>query len=183
LGERREALARAGGLEPIRGAIIDDCALARRIKLDEHGGRHPIWLGLTDALRSIRPYQGLGGIWSMIARSAYAQLGYSPVMLTLAVAGMTILYLAPPLFLLTYPLHGEPVTAALGGLAWLLMAVAMLPTLRLYRQPIGCSLLLPVAAFLYCAMTVDSALAHWRGRGGAWKGRTHSTASPSASGR
>ena len=33
------------------------------------------------------------------------------------------------------------------------------------------ALLLPLAGALYAAMTFDSALAHWRGRGGAWKGR------------
>jgi hypothetical protein len=39
--------------------------------------------------------------------------------------------------------------------------------------------LLPVAAAFYCAMTADSAVRHWRGRGGAWKGRVHpATASP-----
>src|ERR1700685_3474127 len=40
---RAETLERAGGLAAIRGAIIDDCALARLLK--RHDGR--LWIGLT----------------------------------------------------------------------------------------------------------------------------------------
>ena len=52
---RREALERAGGIAAIRSEIIDDCALARRLKAEG-----PIWLGLTRRARSLRPY---GGFW------------------------------------------------------------------------------------------------------------------------
>jgi hypothetical protein len=33
---------------------------------------------------------------------------------------------------------------------------------------------LPIVALLYTLMTLDSALRHWQGRGGAWKGRVYS---------
>jgi hypothetical protein len=56
------------------------------------------------------------------------------------------------------------------------MSVAITPTLRLYGQPLWLAPLLPVAALFYCAMTFSSALAHYRGRGGAWKGRVQSSA-------
>ena len=46
---RRESLRAAGGMASIRNALIDDCALAKRLKA--HG---PIWIGLTDA-RAQRP--------------------------------------------------------------------------------------------------------------------------------
>ena len=49
---RRDALERAGGIAAIRSEIIDDCALARRLK-----GQGPIWLGLTrraDELAALR---------------------------------------------------------------------------------------------------------------------------------
>ena len=65
---------RAGGIAAIRSEIIDDCALARRPE-----GQGPIWLGLTRRATSLRPYGGFRKIGGMIARSAYAQLGYSPL--------------------------------------------------------------------------------------------------------
>ena len=84
---RRQAVEAAGGLAAIRGEIIDDCALGRLMK---HQG--PIWLGLTKRAQSLRPYAGLGEIAAMVARSAYAQLGHSPLMLAGTVVGMAIVY-------------------------------------------------------------------------------------------
>jgi hypothetical protein len=69
---RREALLAAGGIESIRGELIDDCALARRLK-----ARGPIRLTLTERVRSLRPYAGIGEIRRMVARSAYAQLRFA----------------------------------------------------------------------------------------------------------
>ena len=163
---RRAALNAIGGIGKIRSAVIDDCALARELKRNG-----PIWLGLSRDVRSTRPYDGLAGVWKMVARSAYDQLGYSPPMLAGAVAGMLIVYLAPPLLALGQAWHGSALAASLGGAAWLLMAFSYIPTLRLYRQPPVLGLLLPVAGVLYDLMTLDSALAYYRGRGAYWKGR------------
>ena len=80
---RRDALERAGGIAAIRSEIIDDCALARRLK-----DQGPIWLGLTRRAVSLRPYGGFLKIGRMISRSAYAQLGYSPLVLAGTVAAM-----------------------------------------------------------------------------------------------
>ena len=121
---RRAALERAGGMASIRSEIIDDCALARRIK--EAGA---IRLGLARRACSLRPYGGLADIGHMISRSAYAQLRYSPLLLVATVAGMMLAYLAPPLLAL---LAGG-VAQASGALAWVLMAVAFQPMLRFYR--------------------------------------------------
>ena len=165
-------LAAAGGLAKIKDALIDDCALARLIKNPAVGGS--LWLGLATESRSIRPYEGLAPIWRMVARSAYTQLGHSPLLLAATLVGMALVYLAPPLLALGAPLHGQPWPALAGLAAWALMALAVWPTLRLYRQPPWLAPLLPLAALLYGAMTFDSALRHWRGRGGAWKGRVRS---------
>jgi hopene-associated glycosyltransferase HpnB len=160
---RRSALARIDGVSGIRGALIDDCALAAALK---PGG--PIWLGLASRTRSLRVYAKLGDIWSMVARTAYVQLGHSPLLLVLAVLGMAITYLAPPLLLLA---GGWP--ALLGGLAWAAMAVAYAPTLRRYRRSLLWAPLLPLVALFYSAATIGSAWRHYRGRGGAWKGRVY----------
>ena len=172
---RREALARAGGFAAIKGALIDDCALARLIKHGPPpGGR--IWIGLATTARSIRPYRGLGELWRMVARSAYTQLRHSPLLLAGTLIAMTMTFLVPPALVVTLPAHGDGPAALAAGAAWALMAVSAGPTVALYRQPLWLAALLPVAAAFYGAMTADSARRHWRGRGGMWKGRVHPAA-------
>ncbi len=173
---RRDALARAGGFAAIKGELIDDCALARRIKglppaEGAADGARGLWLGLATASRSIRPYRGLGDIWRMVARSAYTQLRHSPRRLLATLMGLALTFLAPPLVGLSAGLHGDNPAAIMGFTAWSLMALSAVPTYRLYRQPVWLASFLPLAAAFYGAMTLDSALKHWRGAGGAWKGR------------
>jgi hopene-associated glycosyltransferase HpnB len=159
----RAALQRIGGVASVRDALIDDCALAGRIKA---GGR--IWLGLAGETRSLRRYEGLGDIWRMIARTAYSQLGYSPLLLGATVLGLAVTYLAPPILVLA----GSDETSFLAGAAaWLAMTIAFVPILRVYEQPPLIAPLLPVIAAFYLAATIDSARRHWQGRGGEWKGR------------
>jgi hopene-associated glycosyltransferase HpnB len=160
---RRAALERIGGLDTIRGEIIDDCALAGQVK---PGGA--IWLGLGDGARSIRPYRSWRELWDMIARCAFAQLGYSAPALAGATAGMALTYLVPPL--VVFCAHGLA-AKALGALAWAMMSASFVPILRFYRCPIWIAPLLPLIALFYIAATCASAVQFWRGRGGAWKGR------------
>lgn len=163
-----DALRTAGGVAAIRGALIDDCALAAALK--PHG---PIWLGLTGRVESIRPYERFEAIRRMVARSAYAQLRYSPLLLVGTVAGMALTFLAAP----TLALFAAGWPQLSGWLAWGMMALAFQPTLRFY----GCSPLwgvaLPAIALAYVAFTVDSAYQHGRGRGGLWKGRAQAEVS------
>ncbi|MEI6558336.1 MAG: glycosyltransferase [Rhodospirillaceae bacterium] len=166
---RRQALEAAGGIARIRGALIDDCTLGAVIK----AGPGRIWLGLTSRLISLRPYTRFGEIWDMVARTAYTQLRYSPLLLLGTVSAMALTYLAAPLAVLTAPLHQVWLAAALGLAAWGLIVVAYRPTLTLYGKPAAAALLLPMVGFLYSLMTVASAARHWRGRGGQWKGRTY----------
>ncbi len=79
----RAALAAAGGIAAIRGALIDDCALGALLKR-----QGPIRLVLTDRSESLRPYPRIGDVGAMIARSAYAQLGYSPLLLAGTLLGL-----------------------------------------------------------------------------------------------
>ncbi|MET7742526.1 glycosyltransferase [Streptomyces sp. NPDC005385] len=166
---RADAAERARIPDAIRHAVIDDVALAKAVK--RGGGR--IWLGLADRVDSVRPYPRLHDLWRMVSRSAYAQLRHSPPVLAGTVAGLALVYLVPPVALLAGLATGAAWAAAAGGLAWVLMAATYLPMLRYYRQPRWLAPLLPVTAFLYLLMTVDSAVQHYRGRGAAWKGRTY----------
>ena len=167
------ALERIGGLVPLRGEVIDDCALAAALK---QVGR--LWLGLTSTEHSIRPYAGLRDVWEMVARSAYTQLRHSPLILAGTVLGLVLVYLVPPLALLLWPLHGDGVAATAGAAAWLAMAATFLPTLALYGRTPALSVALPLAGLLYAGMTLDSARRHWTGRGATWKGRVGAGAAP-----
>ncbi|HEY7688761.1 MAG TPA: glycosyltransferase [Dongiaceae bacterium] len=166
---RRQALERIGGLAALRGALIDDCTLAMRVK--RAGGR--LWIGLTDTSRSLRVYDRLRPIWMMVARSAFTQLRYSAWLLAGTVLGMTLVYLVPLLLVVTFPLHGQPVPAAIGLAGMLLMAFAYRPTIAYFALPWTWALTLPAAALLYLAMTVDSARRYWFGLGSHWKGRDY----------
>jgi hopene-associated glycosyltransferase HpnB len=160
---RRAALDRVGGLATIKGALIDDCALARAIK--EAGGS--IGLDLSEDTASLRPYPSIAAIWNMVARSAYTQLRYSPLLLAGTVAAMAVTYLAPPLLFVLGPVWAS----WLGGMAWLLMSLIFLPMVRWYGMAPAWSLLLPATALVYLGATLASGWRHFRGRGGSWKGR------------
>jgi hopene-associated glycosyltransferase HpnB len=159
---RLTALDAAGGIDSIRTALIDDCALAARLKT-----QGPIRLSLTEGVRSIRPYPAIDDIRRMVARSAYAQLRYSPLLLIGTVAGMFVTYVAP----VALALFGHGPAQAIGLVTWALMAIAFQPILRLYRLSPLWGVFLPAIAFAYMVFTLDSAYQHARGVGGMWKGR------------
>jgi hypothetical protein len=162
---RRAALERIGGIARIGGELIDDCALARAVK--DSGGR--VWLGLSDTAVSLREYRTFGEIGRMISRSAYTQLGYSPLVLAGTVAGLVVTYLAPPLLTLLAP---RGAASGMGAMAWLLMTATYWPSVRYTTRHWFWAPLLPLIALFYMSATIHSAVAHWRGRGGMWKGRT-----------
>jgi hopene-associated glycosyltransferase HpnB len=163
---RREALAAAGGLAAIRGALIDDCALAKLLKA--HGR---IAIALTEHAHSARAYSAIGDVRRMVARTAYAQLRYSPLLLAATVLGLALTYLAP----VTLALFAVGFAQFAGLFAWALIATAFRPILRFYGMSSLGSWLwaaaLPAIAAMYMAFTLDSAYQHARGRGGMWKGR------------
>jgi len=164
---RADALRAAGGIDVIRDALIDDCALARAMK--QQG---PIWLGLTDRVVSIRPYTGWGEIRRMVARSAYAQLNYSPLQLIGCVAGLVLTYLVPPLTALLFSGWAQ----IFGLAAWALMALSFQPILRFYRLSPLWGVALPAISFLFMLYTLDSAYQYFAGKGGSWKGRVQAKA-------
>jgi len=166
---RRGALIRIGGIEAVRGALIDDVALAGAVKA---GGR--IFLGHSALARSIRPYPKIADIWRMIARSAYAQLRFSPVVLVATTLAMGLVWLVPPIAALS----GHGLACFLGLLTWALFAAAYWPTLNRFHRSFLWALLLPAIALFYMAATIGSAVNHHRGRGVVWKGRAYAGGSP-----
>ena len=169
---RPEALVRAGGLEQIKGEIIDDCSLARAVK--RSGGK--IWLGLSDNAQSIRPYPTFASIGRMISRTAFNQLDHSVLLLFIAFLGLLFTYIAP----LAVMVSSIPAAMLAGGIAFTLMMIAYLPMVRFYRLNPLWALTLPIAAMFYLAATMNSAVEYWLGRGGQWKGRAQDQASAGA---
>src|SRR5436190_1962735 len=182
---RRGALEKAGGLAPIRGALIDDVAMGRMIKRQ----RGRCWLGVTRQVVSVRPYPGLASLWRMVARSAYTQLRCSPLVLAGTLTGLLFLYALPPAGAITGLVAvlagtggtggagaaGAALTLGAGLAGWALMSLSYLPMLRLYRLSPLRAPGLPLIALLYAAMTADSARRHYAGLGAEWRGRTTDT--------
>ena len=162
---RRRALDAIGGIEAVRGALIDDVALAASVK--RRGGR--IWLGHARQARSVRPYPGAADVWRMVARTAYVQLRFSPAMLLATVAGMGVVWVAP---VATLALGGKR-ARMMGGVATALSLASFLPTLRRFKLSPVWALALPGVAVFYVAATVGSAVQHHRGRGVVWKSRAY----------
>jgi hopene-associated glycosyltransferase HpnB len=161
---RRRALQRIGGLESVRGELIDDVALAAAVK---KGGR--IWLGHASLARSVRPYPAVQDIWRMITRTAYVQLRYSPFLLMATVVAMVVVWLVPP----AAALFGHGLARWCGMAAWLMLALSYRPTLRRFRRIGLWAPLLPLVAAFYMVATIGSAVNHALGRGVAWKGRAY----------
>jgi len=165
---RSETLQAAGGIEKIKDKVIDDCALALLIK--QH---RPIWLGLSTGTKSLRAYDALKPIWRMVTRTAYVQLNHQILLLLGTIIGMGLLYIVPIITLGFGVFVGNEAMIALGGIAWLILSWTFLPTLDLYDLNACWALFLPLAGLIYLVMTIDSARAHYAGKGGAWKGRTY----------
>jgi hopene-associated glycosyltransferase HpnB len=164
---RADALAKVGGIASIRGALIDDCSLAAKLKTVG-----PIWLALTYRVHSIRPYPAFADVARMVSRSAYSQLRYSLLALIATTLGMAITFVVPPIL----GLFASGLPRYLGLLAWAAMSLSFVPTLRYYRLSPIWSLALPGIALLYMSYTLQSAYQHFRRRGGQWKGRVHADA-------
>jgi hopene-associated glycosyltransferase HpnB len=161
---RREVLADCGGIDAIKTALIDDVALATLVKR-----RAAIYLGHSGLATSIRPYPQWSDIWQMIARTAFTQLRYSPMLLTVTVVGLALVWLVPPAALV----FGHGATALAGLIALVLAMISYLPTLARYGRSPAWAMALPVIALFYMAATIASATNHWFGSGARWKNRAY----------
>jgi hopene-associated glycosyltransferase HpnB len=160
---RPDALARAAGIESIRGEIIDDCALAKAIK--GSGGR--VWLGLADVSSSLRPYGSVREIRRMVARTAFNQLKHSTLLLIGSVVGLLLTFVLPIVLLLS----GSLAATVLATAAIVLMLASYVSMVLYYRLLPMWSLALPASACFYLWATLQSAWNFYRGHGGQWKGR------------
>jgi len=161
---RREALERIGGLDAIKGALIDDVALARAVK-----PTGAIFLGHSGLAVSIRTYPGFADLWRMISRTAFTQLRHSGALLALTLLGLALVWLVP----VWAAAFGHGPERAFGFAALALAALSYLPTLKRYARSGLWVIALPLIALFYMAATAGSALDHWRGVGARWKNRAY----------
>jgi len=162
---RASVLEAVGAFGSLKDALIDDCSLARKVK--ERGFR--TWIGLTRHVESRRPYEGLRGIWEMVARTAYTQLRYSPLLLLVCTWIMLTAFGAP----LAGLAAGPASTRIVSGVALAAMGLSYAPVLRYYGLSPAEAAALPVSAGLYLAMTWTSALRYLRGVRSSWRGRVY----------
>ncbi len=162
---KTKVLKHVGAFEAIRQALIDDCALASRVK--RAGFR--TWIGLTRSVVSLRRYQGLGKIWHMVERTAFTQLRHSWLLLFLTTIVMSVMFIWPVAGILSS--NWKMVVPCLAALSF--MCITYLPTLRYYNQPAILAPTLPLVATLYMAMTWSSAMRFATGKGACWKERKY----------
>jgi hopene-associated glycosyltransferase HpnB len=164
---RREALARIGGIAAIKGALIDDVALATALKRSGS-----IFLGHSGLAKSIRQYPGFDDIFTMVSRTAFTQLRYSALVLAATLVGLALVWLVPG-----YEIFAGHGWSFLFGLAaFALAAMSYMPTLARYGRPKFWALALPLIALFYMVATISSAVTHWRGTGAIWKNRAYGPA-------
>ncbi len=162
---KTKKLEEIGGFAALKNALIDDCSLARKIKLSN--GR--TWIGLTHSAVSHRNYDTLDTIWNMVARTAYTQLFHSVILLLLCTAIMVAAFLLPPALVVVMDL---PIIL-ICCLAMVLMVLSYVPVIRYYDLNPLWLFTLPVAALFYLCMTWSSAIRHWQGTGAVWKNRAY----------
>jgi hopene-associated glycosyltransferase HpnB len=174
---RRAALEEAGGFRAISHTLIDDCALVNAIKSRE--GK--TWIGFSEEVESLRSYGSPGDIWNMVARTAYEQLRYSPLILAGTVLALSLLFGGPVFAAVAgaviigsqWPPDVLPLTATISGVvAWEIMSSTFAPVLKLHGRGRERGLALPFISAMYLLMTLDAARRHHFGNGGSWKGRT-----------
>jgi hopene-associated glycosyltransferase HpnB len=161
-----KALHAAGGVEAIKGDVIDDVALARSLR---RAGKD-LWLtlagegapGQAPAVLSLRRYPRLADVWAMVSRTAYTQLRHSPAALAGAVAGLSAMYVAPLVLTVAGLARRRPSWALPGLVSWTLMTRTYLPMANYYGVPPLTAPALPLTAGLYMAMTLSSAARHTR---------------------
>jgi len=171
---RWTALQKIGGISALKGALIDDCTLAEKVKTIAPGTKIGLYLSSEFAeATSLRDNSSFASMETMVTRTAYAQLGYSFPALLGTLAGLLLVYGMPVIGIIAGIATHSTALVVLGITTWVLMTVAYTPTARIYGEGVGFAMKLPFTAMVYGWFTWLSGWRHIRGRGNAWKGRTY----------
>jgi len=164
---RRAAYQEVGGHAAVRGEIIEDVVLARRVK--RHGRR--LGMALGHGLVACRMYRGWSEVLRGYAKNILAGHGGHPALLVLSTLAHLGLFLAPWVWLAACAASGARDTLWPAGLLIGLGLTARAISAVATGEPAWRALLMPVSVLL---MTLVAAKALWwqlRFGGPEWKGR------------
>lgn len=165
----REAYEAAGGHRAVAGEVLEDVALARRVKALGHR------IAFVDGadLVAARMYTDLGAIRRGWTKNLYRLRGRRPLAALAAVAELAVTSVWPVVAAVAFPLWGPPGTGWLAalGLALVLLAEAELRARR--GDDWRFSLTAPLGAALVAGFLLESAARDWLGVGVRWKDRRY----------
>lgn len=164
LAVRRPALDAAGGFAAIRGEIVDDMALTRRIK--ESGSR--VLFADGQHIARCRMYHSADQIWAGFSKNLYLGLGASPVRLMAVVSLHLLAFFWPWLALAISPLWPALALPAIIAITAALLARLLLAW-RL-SHPWWSAFLHPIAVLGLVGIGLNSWRWHRSGRI-TWAGR------------
>jgi chlorobactene glucosyltransferase len=166
---RRSAYEAIGGYEGVRGDVVDDVALGRRIIA--HGYRWSLHDGTDDV--TCRMYHGFWDAVEGFTKNTFAFFDYRVVPCLLVCFWIGLSFLEPPLALLSQYL-GMPLTRFPTNLAIIAVIQSLIlwhMAYRRFRQPIYLAILYPISLTLFIFIILRSMVYTMTGQA-RWKGRS-----------
>ena len=173
---RREAYEKIGGHESVKGEIIDDVNLAKKLK-DSGAKTHS---RLTNDLTATRMYEDFADLWEGLTKNAYAGMEYQPRKFWAGIIFGILFVVLPPAYVvvgLSWLLKAHSprslLFTAIAVVIWVAQCLVHRRTVRFMRLPWWHMFLMPVSIALYCVIASHSAWQHHFGGGTMWKGRKY----------
>lgn len=165
---RRSAYERAGGHAAVRGYVLEDIELARRVK--GSGGR--LRMAQAPELARTRMYRDRHEMFEGLLKNVHGR-EFSAVRMVGFLVGLITLFLLPlavlPLGLLT----GSLLLTGMGALLWIALFGKHVGFARGVRAPAAYGLLFPLAVGFYLVLITTSLVRGVQGRPVTWKGRSY----------
>lgn len=165
---RREALERAGGLEAIRGEVVDDVAMGKALKTS--GARWGFVTAFGDV--RVRMYEGLASAVEGFTKNFFAFFDFRPLWAAFVMAGDAGVHTLPAAVLLSALLLPLPAAALLPAALCAGAGLTLNAALCLWaRKPLWTAPLFPLRPLLWTYILFRSMTQYYR-RGVVWRGRT-----------
>ena len=173
---KRGAYEKIGGHEGVKGQMIEDVMIGRKLKLS--GAK--LHTRATADLVSTRMYDGFADLWEGLSKNAYAGMDYDPKKFWVGIIMAVFIAVLPPLYFVVTLIAALRMHSArcwflfaLAAIALICQAFIHLRTVRHMKLPSWHCLLMPASAALYTAIVCNSAWQHHFKGGNVWKGRRY----------